>query len=393
MARSGEFVVEAQRRGAVDVAEAARAAEMPIITDQQIPGDPGFFEQRLEAWRTRGNNEGGFIIIDDFLASYAGQKVAKHVGRHKGIYRAGAVGAVFAMASMIGGGSFDLSASANMNEAHTSANIYKIAYGKGVSVAPPTMYFEEREKGQGIKEVIEAKACSPNFLGHTCLNLFPQFLDPQVNLQLDGVGQEQLMVPLDAIQAWKNGDKIDVNVNLQKVKANISWVGAGPLQRWYTMSGNTQNFGDQQGFRKAWLTSNAEQLRVVNLDKLGNTLDGLDSQIEHDESQRGLDAMGQCTNTPEYRQAALPQIKNAVLKTIKATDAPDVANFKFTHVISNFQTDTGQAAAAALNDQLAYSASSYELPSGKYQLDNLNCGGISQAQAKKKEMALQGATQ
>lgn len=349
------------------VSEAERqAVPMAAMPDRNFIGRAT--DYYLERMADRG--EEGFFTLPFALLKGA-RAGREQYQNHRARTLAIATGFVMATAMTLEM-SASFSASADLNQANTSAKIVKLGWGNGEGIAPDPLYFREVVSGEGIVMDINAVVCTP--VVHVCKDVFPSWANPRLNMQLDGTGQEQLKIPYDAIVAREDGDnKVAVTVDWEKLTASVSYTGKGALVRQYTKSGDTKKFDNQQGFRDNLLDVNAEVLRLVQADKLGNTIDGLKTEIAGDMKERGLDAFKTCNDQPSFVKMATPKVQEAVTGAIQALPGDlTVSSFRLSHTHKSITVDTGQEAATVLGDD-AYSQSKYQLPSGKFDLDSLDC--------------------
>jgi hypothetical protein len=370
-----ESVLEAERQAAQgDAMPLVLEAEMPVMPEeQQLGAVRNFLTDRKNYWDNRALDERGKFSPLDFIPGRSAVKAAGKSGnmlrRHKLPAGVAALSAIALLSSLWEGPS--LSADADLNAAHTSANIHKIVWDKDTAISPGTVYFQEQVTAQNVEYKFTLHACLGKLICHDFHS--PGFVNPHVNKQFDGDGQEVVKVPLAAITAYNNGDKIDVDVNLSQVEGDISWSGAGPIPQNFTGDPSNPNFGDQHGARDQFLKAAAALQAGVQINGLENTYDQVDDAVDHDLLLKGLDAMGTCNKETEFLQEAEKQIEDSVRKTIGAIpETPDIAHVRFTHKASGIKVDTGQNAETALNSDSEQGT--YSLDGGKpFQLDYLKC--------------------
>jgi hypothetical protein len=250
-------------------------------------------------------------------------------------------------ASLIHGSSFETDA--NLGDAHTAADIYKIQWAPDTSISPGAVYMEEDYTATDI----EYKATV-----HACVGLChdfhsPGFVNPHVNkLIKGGVAQEQILVPLTAIKAYKDGDGIDVVVDKSQLEGKLAWAGAAPTVLNFTGSASHPNTGDQNGWRDQVVKSAAALPAVFNIDFLQNAYTKVDQKVNHNVSLDALNAAGACNTTDSFETEAEKQTERAVRETVAAIPGtPDILKFSFTHPQAHIKVDTGQQAESVLRSQ------------------------------------------
>jgi ribosomal protein L21E len=361
MTRYEEFEPEAER-------PYSRVRE--IIEDRMaIINDPLESERGSLGTLFRAGLKATPIVGTAVTAAEAGAASGNFFWRNKGkIAIAGASG-VALVSSLVSASSFE--GTADLSAAHTAANVYKIEFDKNTAITPGTVYMQENYTATDIEYKFTARVCFG-----ICHDFHsPSQINPRVNKMIQGgIGQEEIIVPLTAIKAYKHGDGIDVVVDKAQEEGHLAWSGGAPTVVNFTGDANNPNLADANGTRDQFFKVLGEIPGIVNLDGPKKAYTDLDQKVNHDVSVNALGAMGDCNQEPAFERMVDKQVEAAVRATINSIDGtPDIVNFSFTHPTATIKVDTGQRAEAVLGGSV--DQAEYQLDGGKPTRDLTLCAG------------------
>jgi hypothetical protein len=254
----------------------------------------------------------------EFIPGYQQVNAARGIGHALlrpivvlGLVAGGAVGATSAIGQHMEYAS--LTASADLNKAHTSSDAKMLKFNEDQKIDVATAYFSEKFTATKIPYQID---WHPTVLGITSpLDVIPDF---DVNKELNGVGVEKFLVPFTALKPSldpKTG-KTDIEVDGSKVSVSSSWVES-PVIRDFVPNGITRSY--EADNVKANLVKNiSANFTHFSIDNFTNAIKDLDMLTGRAMSSKALETFTQ----------QCPKQLDGVLKT--AINKALVANFKST---------------------------------------------------------------
>lgn len=344
------------------------------VSPQSVVEDQGFWAPRIEAFKNRGSDERGAFMLPSAAAGSG--KMAAKLGRqgrkHPWVLFAGAmtgIGAILAVSLPHG----ETYATADLDESETSASIETIAWDPTQEIKVTDVVFDAKLDARDIPVDIVVEKCI--WLTSRCADIY--LLDPKVNKELSGLVQEAITIPLGAINQEPNAEtnKLDLEIDLSKVKAEIFFPGAGPTIRDYTIDDGKQNFDDQSGFRDSVTSVAGSVAEIANHNTLANTATQINGDINHDMTLRALDFIGECNREDAFINTLTPIAIEGVRGVVKKFGREsEIGEITIKSALSDKQlikVDTGQEAEEISGK--TYGQSSYRLEAGKFKLDKKSC--------------------
>ena len=237
--------------------------------------------------------------------------------------------------------------SVDWRNAYTTANVTKIVWDHHTEITPGTIGFFEDMRSTNI----EWDMNSAHHEGPIPVpDLWPKKLDPHVNRQLIGAGQEILGVPIEAaLTEYDYRGKIYFKVDMSKLDGKISMAGAGPQYNPFTMHDGKMNLGDPEGFRDQAAHAVAGVGSLLNGSMVQNMLNQADEATRHDMTLAWLKAMGTCNQQPDFLDEAKKQITQSLTEwEAMQPDSKEVGHVLFVNENVPFHIDTGQLASSAV---------------------------------------------
>lgn len=331
------------------------------VTISEIQEGYATLRERFEA--AKGNGDEGSMVA----AAIAGQ-VWKH---RRPLMKLGAlVGAGVLVGGTLAAGHNDrypiekITASANLGEAVTEAEVELIQFDPTQEINVANAYFDETLTATDVKYTLNFDTRLP-LLGVRSITC-------EGNKELSGVGAVKFAVPFEAItqEVDETTNKVDFVIDGSSIKATAFWQGAGPTIRDFTINSKGRNYEDRTGGCQQTINTFATIAANANIDGMKNTLDDMHDAVEHDMRIKGIEAFSEgCPSELE------PRVKDAVISAVEANVAmlgrsEDLGTVNFSNELIRWTEDKGpEFTIDAPEDERI----SFKYENKEFELDTLNC--------------------